>query len=87
MTDDPRKIVHVPREAWQLMPPAPGACQECGVLHAPEQPHNPDSLYWQTKRWQNHEPLPTWEDALRHCPPDVRAAWVEALREHGIDVE
>jgi hypothetical protein len=79
------KVEHIP-STMQLLPPAPGACQVCAVRHAPEQPHNPDSLYWQTARHMAGEELPTWEDALAHCPPEVREAWVAALREHGVEI-
>lgn len=71
-----------------LLPPAPDACQECAVKHPPEQPHNPQSLYWATKRKMESKPPPTWEIALEHCPQDVYDLWVDALAtKHGVKVK
>jgi hypothetical protein len=83
--DDPR-VVRVPRTSWTLLEPIPPACSECGADHMAVEPHNPESVYWQTKRYINHEPPPTWRDALAHCPPDIRAAWEAALRARGVDI-
>ena len=69
-----------------LLPPAPGRCQECGIFHEPAGPHNPDSLFYQVKFFQEHERYPTWADALAHCTPDVQARWRAELAEHGIVV-
>jgi hypothetical protein len=80
-------VTHIPVSAWTLLPPAADACQECGAHHEPDDPHNPQSLYWQTKRNIAGEPMPTWEEALEHCPPEVYAAWYSALRERGVDVK
>lgn len=69
-----------------LLPPHPDACQVCAVKHEPEQPHNPQSLYWQVARQMDGLPPPTWADALAHVTPELRAAWVTALAGHGVIV-
>lgn len=83
-----RTIREIPVSAWKLLPPAPGACQTCGHQHEPEQPHNPQSLYWQTKRRIAGEPAPTWAEALEHVDQAQREQWIQILKnEHGIEVE
>lgn len=42
----------------------PGTCPECAVAHAPDQPHNRDSLCYQYKFYDAHGRWPTWEDAM-----------------------
>lgn len=71
---------------WMLMPAPAGTCPECAVTHAPEQPHNQQSLAYQYKFYDREGRWPTWKDALAHCTPDVQAAWRKALKEHGVDV-
>jgi hypothetical protein len=83
MTDKDPNVKVMP---MTLLPPKKGACQECGSEHPPEFPHNPESLYWHTKRRLKGEEPPTWNDALAHCAPEIREAWVAALRERGIDI-
>lgn len=63
-----------------------GTCPECAVKHDPEEPHNRDSLTYQYKFYDQHGRWPTWADAMAHCPEDVKTAWTQALREHGIKV-
>jgi hypothetical protein len=72
--------------SMMLLPPAPGFCQVCAGDHAPEEPHNPQSLYWATANEMKGLPAPTWEDALAHVEPELRARWVAALAERGIQV-
>lgn len=69
-----------------LLPPAADKCQICAVKHAPEQPHNPDSLYYKMYFHKNNDRWPTWNDALAHCPSEVRAYWVVKLKEYDIEV-
>lgn len=69
------------------MPTPEGTCPECAVDHTPEQPHNQQSLAYQYNFYNQHGRWPTWADALAHCPPYVRAAWVEGLGDHGVEVE
>ena len=65
--------------------PAPDVCQECACVHAPAEPHNRDSLYYQLRFHRAHGRLPGWSDAMSHCSALVQAEWravlVEVLRE------
>jgi len=69
-----------------ILPPAADCCQVCARKHAPENPHDPQSLYWQVVFHREHGRAPTWEDGLAHCTPEVRALWVEGLAKHGVIV-
>lgn len=77
----------MPRSAWMLQPPPEGHCPVCATQHAPEEPHNPDSLFWQTARWREHKEPPTWTDALAHVKEPARSFWVRELRSYGIEVD
>jgi len=77
------KTINLAKEGT-LMPCAPNVCQECAVDHAPEMPHNQQSLYYQYKFYQQHGRWPTWEDALAHCAPEMQDAWKEALRKREV---
>ncbi len=61
-----------------------GTCQECAVKHDPCQPHNRDSLAYQYKFYDKHGRWPKWEDAMAHCPENVKAYWRAALKEKGV---
>ncbi len=63
-----------------------GTCAECAVAHAPEQPHNQQSLHWQYHFRERHGRWPTWHDAMRHCTAEVKAHWLRELAGHGVDV-
>jgi len=73
-----------------LLPAAPDTCQWCAVDHAPEAPHNQQSLYYQMKFNAIHGRWPTWSDAMAHCTPELQAAWrerlVEMMREKGMEI-
>lgn len=64
----------------------PGTCPECAVKHDPSQPHNPQSLTYQYKFYDEHGRWPTWSDAMAHCSDEIKEVWVKALREHGVEV-
>ena len=68
----------------RLLPCAAGQCLECACKHAPDQPHDAQSLYYQYWFLAKHDRWPTWKDALAHCFPSVRDAWEKALRERGL---
>lgn len=70
-----------------ILPPKAGVCPECAVAHRPEQPHNPESLYYQMRFRQRHGRFPTWWDAMAHCEKHIRKVWIDALAEHGVFVE
>ena len=64
----------------------PGTCPMCGVKHPAEQPHNRDSLTYQYKFYDQHGRWPTWEDAMEHCPADVKEYWTAALTAKGVKI-
>lgn len=64
----------------------PGHCLECAVKHAPEDPHNQQSLFWQYSFMEKHGRWPTWKDAMAHCTPQVQALWIAELAKHGVVV-
>jgi hypothetical protein len=49
----------------------------------PEQPHNAQSLYYQTIFNGMIGRPPTWADAMAHCDASTRRAWETHLREIG----
>lgn len=71
---------------WSLMPPKPGACTTCAVIHPPDRPHNPDSLYWATKNELEGKPPPTWDDALAHVSDEIHEIWANALAFYHVTV-
>lgn len=71
-------------EGFHLLPPPPGVCQECGVDHEPEWPHNAQSLYYQYAFFASHQRWPTWADAMAHCDEQMRQEWVRELAKHGV---
>lgn len=72
----------------RLLPDVPpGACPECAVAHAPEEPHDRDQLYYQYRFRETHGRWPTWRDALAHCAPELQAAWCEELSHMGVAIE
>ncbi|MFK8825969.1 hypothetical protein [Citrobacter freundii] len=70
----------------QILPAKPGTCQECGTPHAPEQPHNAQSLLYQYAFYGREGRWPTWNDAMAHCEPFTREQWTRLLEERGIVV-
>lgn len=76
------EVVETRPSGMNLMPPHKDACQVCGRLpaHAPDQPHNAQSLYYQYAFFSDHGRWPTWRDAVAHCSEPVRAAWEAELR-------
>lgn len=70
-----------------LMPPAPGKCPICAVEHNPEWPHDKNSLYYQIRFHSEHGRYPTWQDAMAHCPGDIKRDCIDALKEHAASVK
>lgn len=70
----------------KLLPPHKQACQVCGHIpnHAPEEPHNALSLYYQYSFYFQHGRWPTWVDAMAHCTIDVRERWIAELKRKGL---
>lgn len=82
------QVTSVKRNAAVILPCAPDVCQECGVDHAHDQPHNQQSLTYQMRFHGTHGRWPTWSDAMAHCSDDVKAAWRRGLidqhKKHGL---
>ena len=72
-------------DSFKIMPPKEGLCPICAAKHAPEQPHNRDSLYYQLTFYQQNQRMPTWADAMEHCSDEVKAYWRNALIARGVD--
>lgn len=53
----------------------PSVCPECLVKHAPNVPHDKNSLYYQCTFYSQQGRWPTWEDATAHCSQEVKMAW------------
>lgn len=73
--------------AFDLMPAKEGTCPDCAVAHDPIQPHNRDSLFYQYKFYNENGRWPTWKDAMAHCPDDIKAFWVDALKKRGVKID
>ena len=65
---------------WMLGPPPPGKCSVCAADHAPDQPHDAQSLYYQYAFYADHGRWPTWADAISHCSPETQAMWKHELQ-------
>ena len=75
---------------FTLLPPPSHLCQVCAVDHEEDQPHNAQSLFYQTQFNMQNGRAATWEDAMVHCSDEVKAAWNEQLdqmEENGIEVK
>lgn len=72
---------------WKLMKPKSGVCQECAVNHDPTHPHNQQSLAYQYDFYGKHGRWPTWKDAMEHCSDEMKALWIKALTEKGVEIE
>lgn len=66
-----------------LLPCKKDVCQECAVDHAPEEPHNQQSLYYQYKFYGEHGRWPTWKDAIAHCDESTQGMWESELKRMG----
>lgn len=64
-----------------------GTCQECATAHAPDLPHNRDSMAYQYKFYDKHGRFPKWKDAMEHCSPEMKELWIEELLKKGVKVE
>ena len=62
-------------------PRSDAVCPICAAVHGPREPHNAQTLFYLAHFLQRHGREPTWADAIRHCPPDVRVRAEKALRE------
>lgn len=71
---------------FKLLPAPPGTCPECAVDHAPEQPHNQQSLFYQYSFYEKNGRWPTWEDAMAHCADGIKGFWKTELRKRGVEI-
>lgn len=71
---------------FNILPPAAGNCQVCGVEHDTAQPRNAQSLYYQYAFFGEHGRWPTWVDAVAHCARPVTESWTTDLTRRGVDV-
>lgn len=69
---------------WFLLPAPPGTCPECARDHPENQPHDAQTLFYQTKFNLEHGRAATWGDAMAHCSPEVRLMWTEQLNKLGV---
>lgn len=69
-----------------MLPAAPNTCEQCAVTHAPEMPHNAQSLFYQYHFYAQHQRWPNWTDAMSHCTPEMQAHWIAELNKAGVDV-
>jgi len=68
-----RKCRRRPGGVTVFLPVPPGVCPECAVEHPPEEPHWM-SFYYIYRFFDQHGRVPTREDAMEHCGPEVREA-------------
>ncbi|TWH48513.1 hypothetical protein [Sporomusa sp. KB1] len=80
------EIEEVQASSMMLLPPRPDVCQECARDHAPELPHDTQSLYYQTKFYMENGRSATWTDAMAHCSDEVKAIWTTELKKLGVEV-
>lgn len=67
-----------------ILPAPEGTCPDCATRHEPEQPHNAQSMHYQYTFYGREGRWPTWNDALAHCPENVRKFWVKELIARGV---
>ena len=77
------KPIEIMQKKGMLLPPRPDCCPVCATKHAPELPHNQQSIYYQMRFHGLHGRSPTWADAGAHCQPQVLAAWKQQLAKMG----
>lgn len=71
----------------KVFPPTPGACKVCATEHAPGEPHDRDSLFYQNRFYRKYRRLPTWEDAMAHCSQEMKEEFIKRLERRGIFIE
>jgi hypothetical protein len=59
-------------------------CKECGETHLPFMPHDKDSLYYRLEFYEKNGRYPTWEDAVAHCPEEIKEVWKRELKKLGV---
>jgi len=69
--------------SFKVLPPKKDHCQICAVKHDPAEPHNAQSLYYQTLFQSMIGRPATWADAAAHCSPEVQFKWKHHLGQLG----
>jgi hypothetical protein len=78
------EVLSEEKNAFTLLPPREGVCPECAVDHPYFQPHDQQSLYYQMAFHAKHGRWPTWNDALAHCPDNIKRYWISELMKRGV---
>lgn len=73
-------------EEIKIRAPGPKLCPRCATAHAPGQPHDRDSLYYQNWFYKRNKRFPTWTDAMAHCTEKVKAEYSALLSRRGIAI-
>lgn len=64
---------------FMMLPAKAGTCPDCATEHAPELPHNKQSLYYQMWFENEHGVGASWIDAMAHCTPEMQEQWKHHL--------
>lgn len=80
------EATHPHLQPWTMLKPKPDVCQLCAVNHAPEMPHNQQSMFWQYDFFGKNGRWPTWVDAMAHCTPEMKEHWIRELAANGVTV-
>lgn len=67
-----------------LFPDDPSKCHFCAADHRPDEAHNNESLFYQTRFHIKHGRFPTWADAVAHCFVEIRKQWKQVLIEKNV---
>lgn len=59
------------------------ACPRCGMMHGPEEPHDPSSKLFKSYTLAHTGLLPTWEDAVADCPEPLQGLIAAELNKLG----
>jgi hypothetical protein len=70
---------------FHMLPPGPGKCAVCALVHEADEIHDQRSLFYQMQFHGRFGRWPTWEDAAAHLSPENKAVWQECLRRLGIE--
>jgi len=54
-------------QSFEFLPSQTDVCPECLTKHAPDSPHDGDSLYYHCTFYTIYSRWPTWADAIAHC--------------------
>ena len=74
-------------EEIKIRAPGPKLCPRCATAHAPGQPHDRDSLYYQNWFFKRNKRFPTWTDAMAHCSEEVKTTFTATLARRGVVIE